>query len=115
MSLFSWVKSLGAGWWDEWRDAAEAKAKAAFHAILNTVESDSQLALIAAIDAAKAAALAKLSTSGATPGDIGVAARNAAEASLTASGKTIGQDALNAALAGMLASVAPEATTSAVV
>lgn len=103
-NIIAWVRKLGAGWYVQWRDAAVAKIKAAFMSILDGIEADAQPAAIAAFDAGKAAASAKLAAGGSI-GDAEVAARDAVEASLVASGKALAQDVIDHALASIMAEV----------
>jgi len=111
MNLLSWVRSLGAGWFVEWRDAVENKAKAAFQAILNSIEEDAQPVAIAGFDAAKTAVLAKLASGGSVQ-DAEGAAIDALKATLAANGKTLAEDAFTHIVAAVMASATASQTTA---
>lgn len=111
MSILDTVKKLGAGWYVEWRDSVLAKAKAAYHGILNAIEPEIQADVIMIGTAAEQAGLAAFRANPGDVGAIGVAIRNAAEQSAVASGRQIGADALEAVIAGVTAKVAADTST----
>lgn len=108
-SLLNWVKSLGAGWWTEWRDEAEVDAKAAFKAILSALTPEAQSAIIAA-EQVGIATFEASTKAGKSTGDAAVDARNAIEASVAASGQAIEADTLSLILEAVTAAVQKTAT-----
>lgn len=114
-NLGQWVKGLGKGWFVPVRNAISAPLLVAVHSLYGELTSKGSVALLAAVNAAETAAEAVLAANPtASIGDIGVAARNAGEASLAASGQQLEQSLFLEAVRDVLNVLKPGAGDAAV-